>query len=77
MGTTTLTLNGTAAMNLVLVAPYSHVDILGNFTMDGGVLAKSLAVSGSVRLNYVENYGAAAALSDMTFALRKASQRYR
>ena len=34
---------------MVLFAPYAHIDILGDFTMDGGVLALSLEISGKAR----------------------------
>lgn len=77
LGTAALTLNGTMDMGLILIAPYAHVKVNGTFTMDGGVIANSLEIGGNARINFVENYGAAPSLSDMSFTLRKASQRYR
>ena len=77
IGTDSIKLNGTAEMNMVVIAPYAHIDIQGNFIMNGGVLAQSLKVTGAATINFVENIGTPEALSDMTFSLRKASQRYR
>lgn len=77
IGTAPLTLNGTADLGAIIIAPYAKVNMLGTFTMDGGVLAQELSISGNAKMNFTENFGATPAVSDMSFTLRKASQRYR
>ena len=77
LGTSTLTLNGTSAFNAVFFAPYAAMSINGDFTLNGGAIANQLSVGGNAQLAFVENLGTTAAVSDMNFTLRKASQRYR
>ncbi len=77
IGTAPLKLNGTAALNAFLVAPKVQVTVNGNFNYYGGIKAMSLLFSGNCRPNYDESGTAVPALQDMTFSLKKASQRYR
>ena len=77
LGNSTLTLNGTVTMYGVIYAPNAQVDVLGNFNFYGGIMAKVLNVSGNAKLYYDEELGGNPVLTDMNYALRKTSQRYR
>lgn len=75
LGTQDLTLNGTADMNVSLVAPYANVTVSGNFAFSGGIIAKSLQFTGSGKVHYDESLGGQT-LSDMTYRLRTEMQYY-
>ena len=75
LGTQALKLNGTAAMNLALVAPYSSVEVTGNFTFQGGIIAKDLTFSGSGAVHYDESLGGSS-LNDINYRLRDKIQYY-
>lgn len=77
IGIDPIRLNGTSDINTVLVAPNSNVEVNGNFNYYGGIYTNQLKVLGHARFNYDEALGAMPVLSDMNFALKKASQRYR
>lgn len=76
-GTNALTFNGTADINAFVVAPNASVTVSGNFNFYGGIRALSLLINGNARVNYDEAGGLSPGISDMSFALKKASQRYR
>lgn len=76
LGTDALTMDGTAAINAFLVAPYASVTISGNFTYQGGIKALQLYATGSGNLHYDES-GDVATISDVTHRLRNVSERYR
>lgn len=77
-GTNSFTFNGTASIHTFFDAPYADVTLNGNFNYYGGVTSKTLDIKGNASFYYDEaNGGSAPALSDMNFAIRKASQRYR
>ena len=73
-----LTLNGTAAMNAIIVggesALFKH---LGNFTFSGALRAGAVQITGNAVMGYDEDLGTTPVLSDINFTLYKASQRYR
>lgn len=77
LGTADLTLNGNVSMNSVIYAPNAQVNVLGNFIYNGSIQAKRLDISGNARLYYDEQLGGTPVVTDMNFALRKTSQRYR
>jgi hypothetical protein len=77
IGTDPIQVNGTASLNAFIVAPLVTVTVNGNFNYYGGIHAASLDVSGNARLYYDENMAGVPVLSDMKFALKKTSQRYR
>jgi len=77
VGSEELTFNGTSQINAVVYAPNAKVNVLGNFNFYGGILAKELYVGGNSTVNYDEMMGSTPVFSDLNFALRKASQRYR
>ena len=77
LGTDLLKLNGTADMHGVIYAPYSIVDVQGNFNFYGAIKARELNVTGTGKINYDEALGASPVLTDINFALKKTSQRYR
>ena len=74
----TLILNGTASMNGVITG---REDLLikhaGNFPFYGAYRAGTVKVIGNATLGYDEALGSAPALTDISFSLYKASQRYR
>lgn len=76
LGTSPLTLNGTAAMSAFIVAPYAPVTVSGSFIYSGGIKAKSLSVTGSGKLRYDES-GDITTLSDVTFKYRNVHERNR
>lgn len=76
LGSDALEMNGTAAINAFLVAPYVSVTISGNFTYQGGVKALKLYATGSGNLHYDES-GDVATISDVTHRLRNVSEKYR
>lgn len=76
-GSQELFLNGTADLNAIITAPNSDVTVNGNFNFYGAIKAQNLYVSGNARINYDEALAGSPVLSDMSFALRKTSQRYR
>ena len=75
LGNTAITMNGNAAMNASLVAPYAPVSVSGNFTYSGGILATSLTITGSGALHYDESLGGQT-LSGVTYRLRDKIQYY-
>ena len=77
LGDAALQLNGTADINAVIIAPNVGVTVNGNFNFYGGIMADRVTVLGHARINYDEALGGLPVLTDMNFALRKASQRYR
>lgn len=77
LGSEKLYLDGTAAINAVIIAPYAIVDVRGNFNFYGGIQALTLDVGGHARINYDEALGYMPVLSDITYDLKKTSQRYR
>jgi hypothetical protein len=76
LGNDPLLLNGTAAMNSFVVAPYAPITISGNFTFSGGIKATSLVGSGSGSLHYDES-GDITTLKDVSYTLRSVTQHYR
>lgn len=76
LGTNALTFNGTAAMNASVVAPYADVTISGNFTFQGGIIAKSLTFTGNGSIHYDESLGGTA-LQGLTYRMRDQIQYYR
>jgi hypothetical protein len=76
LGSDPLLLNGTAAMNSFIVAPYAPITISGNFTFSGGIKATSLRGSGSGTLHYDES-GDITTLKDVSYSLRSVTQHYR
>lgn len=77
LGATELKLNGTADINAMITASNAPVVVNGNFNMYGGIWSTSLDVKGNARLYADESVGGVPVLSDMNFALKKTSQRYR
>ena len=77
LGTDELKLNGTADLNAMVTSPYATVDVRGTFNLHGGVLAKELTIGGTAKVNFDESATPTTAPSDINFALRKTSQRYR
>ncbi|MCB0339191.1 MAG: hypothetical protein KDD53_06290 [Bdellovibrionales bacterium] len=77
IGTDTFKMNGNADFNAVVISPNADIDVQGNFNFYGGIFAKSIDVSGNALFNYDEGIGGTPVLSDMNFAVKKASQRYR
>lgn len=76
LGNDDLTLNGTAAMNAFIVAPYAGISVSGNFDFYGGMQAKNLTFTGSGSLHYDES-GQEVTISDVTFSLKNLFQKYR
>lgn len=76
LGSTALTLNGTAAMNAFIVAPYAGINVQGNFTYSGGIKATNLTFTGNGALHYDES-GDITTLQDVTYKIRNETQRYR
>lgn len=76
-GNYTLRFNGTAQINVSLIAPYSNIEMLGNFNFYGGIKAANISTTGNVRMNGDEKLAGAAVISDIAFSKKKASQRYR
>jgi type II secretory pathway pseudopilin PulG len=73
-----LTLNGTASMNGVIVGRENHtIRHNGNFPFYGAYRSGTVEVLGNATLGYDEDLGSSPALSDINFTLYKASQRYR
>lgn len=72
-------LNGNADMYVQLIAPTAYVELLGNFDFYGSIEAWRFAVTGNGTFNYDEGIGSPGTpvVTDMTFAIKKASQRYR
>lgn len=77
IGATALTLNGTANMNGVITAPYTTINVLGNFNYYGAIFARTLDINGNARINFDEALGGTPVVTDMNFYLKKGSQRYR
>ena len=78
IGTTALTLNGTADINCQLVAPNIGVTLNGNFNFYGGIIAQSISMIGTATMHYDEAIGPSSpVVTGLNFSLRKASQRYR
>lgn len=75
-GTAALTLNGNAMMNSFLVAPNAGVTVSGNFTYNGGIMAKSLVASGAGALHYDETGGNAVNI-DMQLRMRTMNEYFR
>ena len=75
-GTNSLTLNGTAQMNSFLVAPNATVNVSGNFTYNGGIMANRLVATGSGALHYDETGGNAVNV-DMQLRLRSMNEYFR
>jgi hypothetical protein len=75
LGTADLTLNGTADMNVAIVAPYANVVVSGNFSFSGGIIAKGLRFTGSGNVHYDESLGGQS-LTDVTYRLRNELQYY-
>lgn len=75
-GTAPLTLNGNAMMNSFLVAPTAGVTVSGNFTYNGGIMAKSLVASGAGALHYDETGGNAVNI-DMQLRMRTLNEYFR
>ena len=69
-------MNGTAAMNAFIVAPYTGVTVQGNFTFQGGIKATSLTATGSGVLRYDES-GDITTISDVTYQVKNVEQNYR
>lgn len=77
IGTNGFTLNGTSQIRANIIAPRAPVTVSGNFNYYGGIQAQSLLINGNARLYYDEALGTTPVLSDLHFAMRKTSQRYR
>lgn len=76
LGTDALTMNGNAAMNAFIVAPYADVTVSGNFTFQGGIKAKRLFATGNGKLRYDES-GDITTISDMNIQQFGVQQFYR
>ncbi len=76
-GTQEVILNGTANMYMNFTAPNAPVTVQGNFLYYGGIQSKVLSIAGNAELFYDENLGAVPIISDIKFALKQTSQRYR
>ncbi len=77
LGTNALTLNGTAAMNVALVAPNATVTVSGSFNYQGALLAKQLYLTGSGSIHYDESLGGNGVLSDVQYRIKDLVQVYR
>ena len=76
LGSSPLTLNGTAAMSAAIVAPNGGVNVQGNFEFKGGIMATFLNWTGSGKVHYDESLGGTV-LTGQTFRLRGMIQYYR
>ncbi|MDC0357213.1 hypothetical protein OAO01_00225 [Oligoflexia bacterium] len=77
IGLNNLQFNGTAAFNALTTAPNASIDVNGNFNYYGGIWAKDLMVGGHAELFGDESVAGPPVLSDINFALKKTSQRFR
>ncbi len=75
LGSNPLTLNGSAAMNVAMVAPNADVTVAGNFTYQGGIIAKSLTFTGSGDVHYDESLGGQT-LTDSNYRIKNEIQYY-
>ena len=76
-GANALTLNGNVNMSAVLYSPYAQVNVLGTFDYFGVLHALALDVGGTATLNEQEGVFSSTPPNDLTFKLKKTSQRYR
>jgi Tfp pilus assembly protein PilX len=76
LGTDKLTINGDAAMNAFITAPYATVDVQGNADYSGGIRAKSLQFTGNADIHYDES-GDSPTLTDVKYRTRQMNQYYR
>lgn len=76
LGTDSLTINGNAAMNAFITAPYAHVTLQGNADFSGGIRALSITATGNADVHYDES-GNAPVLSDVSYKTRMMNQYYR
>ena len=77
LGTNMLTLDGSAAMNVALVAANTGVTVSGNFEYKGSLLAKQLYLQGSGGIHYDEDLGGTGPVIDVQYRLKEVAQRYR
>ena len=64
-------------MSAVLYSPYAQVNVLGTFDYFGVLHALALDVGGTATLNEQEGVFSSTPPNDLTFKLKKTSQRYR
>lgn len=77
LGTNDLTLNGSAAMNIALVAPNANVVVSGNFEYQGALLAQQLILNGSGGVHYDESLGGSGPVVDTQYRQKELIQYYR
>lgn len=68
-------INGNAPVGFAFVAPYADVEVQGSSNFNGGIMAKSLKLTGSATIVYDESLGGTS-LQDLTLRLRNMSQVY-
>lgn len=77
LGTSTLTLNGNADMQLALVAPNARIDMLGTFDFYGAILAQELNLSGNGSVHYDESLGGTGPVVNVQYKEKSLLQQYR
>jgi hypothetical protein len=76
LGNTSLTMNGSAAINAFMIAPYASVTVQGNFTYSGGLKALDLTFTGSGNVHYDES-GSISTINGVQYTIRNAMEHYR
>ena len=79
IGSTAMTLNGTASMRAELIAPFASIGLSGNFSYYGCIQALGLSGGGSSLFRYDEACGGSPVQpeNDLSFSITKISHRYR
>ena len=77
IGTNALLLNGNAAMNVALTAPFASVTVSGSFEYSGALLAKQTYLTGSGGFHYDESLGGSGPVTDAQFRLKDLIPYYR
>lgn len=77
LGTSTLTLNGSAEMKVAIVAPNAEVQVTGSFEYYGALLAKRLLMTGSGGVHYDESLGGSGPIVDTQYRMKELVEFYR
>jgi len=78
MGTTAITLGGTAApLRAFVVAPFAQVTVAADTIIYGGVLADTLIVNSGAAIHYDSSMAGEGIVEDMQYRIRQLTQVYR
>ena len=75
LGAANLTLNGNSKIGMAVVAPNAAITVQGSNDFNGGIIAKSLTLTGSANIIYDETLGGTT-LTDSNYKVKQVLEYY-